>query len=242
MNDRSENKLSMLHAVNNYLGTPAAALLMANPTVTARKATLVTDLGGVATLLGTKTQLAGESLGATAAKKLSRAEFNRLILKISSGLVSAFTSTGDPDNTTAVRMNKSKVSRTRDQDLPGLVTLLTSKAALVSGILTAHNITTAELGLLTTTAATWGGTSSKSTAKKSGSNTNLQAAGAKIENIFKFLKEQFDPLINTFLLSTTEAERIAAAGYFTARTVIDLHGPGAPEDPAPPVPPVPPTP
>lgn len=52
-----------------------------------------------------------------------------------------------------------------------------------------------------------------------------------------FLEDQLDPLINTFLLSTAEADRIAATGYFNARKIIDLHGPGTPDAPEPPVPP-----
>lgn len=173
MNDRSENKLSMLHAVNNYLGTPAAALLTANTTVTTRKATLASDLASVATLLGTKTLLASEGIGATAAKTLTRAELNRLILKVSGSLVSAFTANGDIENTTAVRLNKSKIARTRDQNIPALVTLLTTKASLLGSTIAAHNLTSTELSLLSTTAGTWGSSSSKSTAKKSGSSSNL---------------------------------------------------------------------
>ena len=237
MKDSSENKLSMEHAVNTYLGSPAGSLLMANPTVTSRKATLVARLGEIATLTGSKTTLTGEARGATAAKKLTRAELNRLIGKISSGLVSAFRANNDPDNATAVTLTKSAVTRTRDQDLPALAALLTGKATLVSALLTAHNLTSSELGLLTTSANAWGGTASKGTAKRSGSKATLKAAEDKIDDTAAFLKSDLDPLINTFLLSTVEAERIAAAGYFNARIIIDLHGPGAP--PAPPPPPGP---
>ena len=238
MNDRSENILSMAQAVNSYLGSTPATLLTVNPTVANRKNALVADLAAVATLLGNTSLLTSEGLGATAGKKLNRGEFNRLILKVSSGLVSAFNATGDIENATAVRYTKSKITHARDQDLPSLVTVLTTKAALVSGILTAHNISSTELTLLTTTAATWGTTASKGTGKKSGSTASRQAAAAKIDAILLFLKDQLDPLITTFALSTVEAERTAAAGYFAARTIIDLHGPGTP----PPPPPPPPTP
>ena len=239
MNDRAENNLSMLQAVNTYLGSPAGALLLANTSVAARRASLSTDLGAIAVLLGSRLTLTAESLGATAAKRLSRAEFNRLILKVSNGLVSAFTANNDIENATAVRMTKSKVTRTRDQDLPTLAALLTNKAGLLGSALSSHNLTPAEVSLLSTTGTTWGSTASKSTSKKSGSSASLKTAAEKITATVDFLKTQLDPLITTFQLSTVEAERTAAAGYFTARTVIDLHGPGKPDDPVPPVPPAP---
>ncbi len=65
------------------------------------------------------------------------------------------------------------LTRARDQDLPQFATLLTDKATLAGGVLTAHNITSAELSTLATA---------------------------------------------------------AAAGYFAARAVLDLHGPGSDDD------------
>ena len=226
MKDAYENRHSMLQAVNNYLGSPSANLLTANPTVTARKAILVTRLGEIATLTGSKTILNAEATGATAAKTLTRAELNRLLTKIASGLVSGFRALNDPDNATAVTLTKSDIARKRDQDLTPLATLLSNKAALLGSSLSAHNVTPAEITLLTTTAATWGGTASKSTAKRSGSKATLKAAEDKIDATAAYLKDELDPLLTTFLLSTVEAERTAAKGYFDARTIIDLHGPG----------------
>ena len=100
---------------------------------------------------------------------------NRLILKIYHALRSAFRSTGDLGNATAVTLATSTVTRARHQDLPQFATLLTNKAVLVGGLLTAHNITSAELSTLAAAAA-GGLTSGKSTGKHAGAKANRQAA------------------------------------------------------------------
>lgn len=237
MKDEYENKHSMLQAVNNYLASTAAANLTANTVVVTRRATLGQYLTDIAALSGTRTTLAQESTGATAAKALTRAELNRLIGKIASALVSAFRAASDVANATAVTMTKTKIARTRDQDIPPLGALLTAKAALAGSSLSAHNVSSAEVSLLGSTTAAWGGVASKSTAKRAGASSTLTTAEGTIDKALSFLKEELDPLINTFRLSTTEADRTAAAGYFNARTIIDLHGPGSKKKKT--VPPVP---
>lgn len=231
MNDRQRNRLRMYKATRAYLNENETAWNGIAANVDA-----LTNLTDRITAIDTKVTAQEAELGGYTQNKYQlRETLNTNILLVAGGTAVFARATNNPILLADVDLEPSQVARASDQVVDDIAARVQAAADSELASLSAYGIDAAEMAALGNAITAHENAKAMPDAKRAQRTGHTETLEPMFRETSLFLDGQLDVLMRRYKATAPTFH----AGYEAARVIIDLHGPGDPEEPEPVPDPVP---